>query len=303
MRAPELVECVPNFSEGRRPEVVERIADAAQSVEGVRLLDRTMDHDHNRSVLTFVGAPEACAEAAFRSVAEAVSLIDMRQHKGEHPRIGAADVVPFVPLRGTTLEQCADLARGLAQRIWDELSVPVYLYGAAAARPERKDLAVIRRGGYEALVDEVRLDSRAPDVGERRLHPTAGATIVGARRFLIAFNINLATGDLSVARKIARAVRGSSGGLECVKALGVELGQRGIVQVTMNLTDYTRSSIPAVFELVKAYASRYGTAIAGCELVGLAPLDALLAVAEHFLAMEHPLRDRVLESRIWDELA
>lgn len=247
-----IVECVPNFSEGRNAETIDAIAAAIRGVEGIFALDMTLDRDHNRSVITFAGPPEAVAEAAFRGVEEAVARIDLTQQSGAHPRIGAADVVPFVPVREVSLKECIGLAGLAGSRIWRELGVPVYLYGAAARRPERTRLEDIRRGGFEELRDLVRTDpARLPDFGRAQLHPTAGATVVGARKFLIAFNINLASADAAVARRIARKIRTSSGGLPCVKALGLYLESRKLAQVSMNLTDFERTPVSAVFRAVR----------------------------------------------------
>src|SRR5579885_747623 len=238
----KIVECVPNFSEGRDAARVEAIVAAIQEVAGVWVLDREMDADHNRSVVTLAGEPEAVAEAVLRAVGRAAELIDLRQHQGAHPRVGATDVVPFVPVQGITLEECVALAHRVGRKIWERYRIPVYFYEAAALRADRVNLEDVRRGQFEGLREEVlRNFERVPDVGGPALHPSAGATIVGARKFLIAYNVNLGTGDLTVAQKIARAVRFSSGGLRFVKAMGVELKSRGIVQVSMNLTDFEQT--------------------------------------------------------------
>lgn len=296
--APRLVECVPNVSEGRRRDVVDAIASAVREVRGVALLDYSMDPDHNRSVLTFVGPPSAVKSAAYRTIEEAARLINLEEHTGEHPRIGAADVIPFVPLQGVTMEECVALARSLGEEVSSSLGIPVYLYEEAALIPERRDLAWIRRGGYEALKREISRPERRPDFGEPRLHPTAGAVAIGARKFLIAFNVNLGTDDLSIARKIARAVRARDGGLAFVKALGVRLSSKGHVQVTMNLTDYTKTPIYRAFELVRMEAEHYGVQVTGSELIGLVPLQALLDVAAYYLRIEGLGPDRVLEACI-----
>ncbi|NPV53661.1 MAG: glutamate formimidoyltransferase [Firmicutes bacterium] len=301
-----LVECVPNFSEGRRRAIVEQIVAAVDSVDGVKLLDCSMDADHNRSVLTFAGGAGAVCEAAFRAVAAAARLINMEDHTGEHPRIGAADVVPLVPLRGTTMQACVEMARRLGQRIAGELGIPVYLYGEAAVRPERRNLANIRRGQYEGLKESIASPERWPDFGPPRLHPTAGATAVGARDFLIAYNVNLGTSDVSIAKKIAKRIREKDGGLRHVRALGIMLHDRQVAQVTMNLLNFRETSIHEVFNLVKAEAERYGIPVIGSEIIGLVPLDALLDVASRYLGLEGleghrgSVRDRVLEARLWD---
>lgn len=295
----KIVECVPNFSEGRRPDVVREIASAVESVRAVRLLDRSSDPSHNRSVLTFVGEPDAVKEAAFRAIARAAELINMEEHEGEHPRIGATDVVPFVPVSGVGMDECVAIARTLGKEVAEQLRIPVYLYEEAAIHAERRNLAYIRRGNYEGLKKEIHLSERKPDFGEPALHPTAGATVIGARRFLIAYNINLGTPDVSIAKRIARTIRASSGGLAYVKALGIKLGDRNLAQVSMNLTDFEKTPIHVAFNLVKAEADRYGVPIVGSEIIGLVPMDALLAAAEHYLRIEGFSRKQVLEARIW----
>jgi glutamate formiminotransferase/formiminotetrahydrofolate cyclodeaminase len=296
---PRLVECVPNVSEGRRREVVEDLLQVIASVAGVTLLDHEMDPDHNRSVLTFAGEPEPVLEAAFRVVARARERIDLNHHHGQHPRMGATDVVPFVPVEGVTLDDCAELARVVGKRIGDELEIPVFLYEAAATRPSRASLADVRRGEFEGLRDLIGKDpQRDPDFGPRRIHPTAGATAVGARRFLVAFNANLNTGDVRVAKAVAAAVREQSGGLKNVRALGfsIEGGRRA--QVSMNLVNTEATPIHRVLSLVRDTAARHGAAISGCEVVGLIPEAAMLDAAEHALQLEGFRRDQVLELRL-----
>ncbi len=297
--AETIVECVPNFSEGSDAGVVEAIAAAIGSAARVKVLDRSMDPDHNRSVITFAGPAAAVAEGAFRGVAEAVERIDMNRHAGVHPRIGAADVVPFVPVEGVTLAGCAAIAEDLGQRLWRELSLPVYLYESAARRPDRVNLENIRRGRFEKLREAVLADpARSPDIGGPALHPTAGASAVGARKFLIAFNINLETADVEVARSIAAKVRASSGGFPCVKALGVMLASRGLAQVTMNLTDYERTPVHVVFEAVRAEAARHGVTLHSSQIVGLIPKRAL-EKSEHWLPTVEGFRDDVIfENRL-----
>jgi len=293
-----LVECVPNFSEGRRREVVERICARMAAVPGVRLLDMEMDPNHNRAVVTLVGPPEAVAEAAFRGAQEAAALIDMRQHRGAHPRIGATDVIPFVPVRGVRMVDCVALARAVAARIGDELGIPVYLYEEAATRPERRNLADVRRGEYEGLAQEIATNpERAPDFGPSVLGP-AGATAVGARPFLIAYNVYLGTADLKVAQEIARAVRHQSGGLRYVKAMGIAVDRPGQVQVSMNLTDYRRTPIHRVLALIRHEAARYGVPVLESEIVGLVPAEALVDVAAHDLQLLHFSPQQVLENRL-----
>ena len=299
--ARQIVECVPNFSEGRDTALVDALAAAIRSVAGIIVLDREMDADHNRSVITFVGPPEPAAEAAFRGVERAAELIDLNRHSGVHPRIGATDVLPFVPVQGVTIEECVQLAVSTAERIWRQLRIPVYLYEAAARTPDRVNLENIRKGQFEALRDEVRSNpARKPDFGEASLHPIAGATVVGARKYLIAYNINLATPDLAIAKQIAKAVRFTSGGFRFVKAMGVPLESRNLVQVSMNLTDFEQTPVHRVFEAVRAEAERYGVAVAGSEVVGLIPKKALEMTAEFFLRVENFHPGLVLENRLED---
>ena len=294
------MECVPNFSEGRRPEVVAAIAAAIGRVPGVHVLDTHSDEDHNRCVVTFVGPLEPVLEAAFAGVAEAVRLIDLRRHRGSHPRIGAADVVPLVPIRGVTLQELVPAARRLGERIASELGVPVFLYGEAATSPRRRELSFLRRGNFEGLQEAMDRDpERRPDFGPPRVHPTAGGTAVGVRPALIAYNIELGTGDLEVARAIAGRVREAGGGLVNVRAIGVKLERRGTTQISMNLLDYRRTPIYRAFELVAAEARRYGVEIRSSQVVGLVPEDALLACAEYYLRLDGTWsRRQILERRL-----
>jgi glutamate formiminotransferase len=281
-----IVECIANFSEGRDPSVVGLIAEAIASVSSVYVLRREGDVDHNRSVITFAGEPEAVVEAAVRGVSRAVGLIDLTRHTGEHPRMGAADVVPFVPIRGITMAECALLARRAGERIWAELGVPVYLYEESALVPEHRNLADLRRGQFEAIRETISIDRvRAPDIGEPRVHPTAGITAVGARHPLIAYNVDLGTTDIAVARAIARTIRHSSGGLPHVKALGFERKTRGVVQVSMNLVNHRGTGIHEAFEAVRAEAERLGVPIVSSEIIGLVPQEALIAAAEFYLKL------------------
>jgi len=299
--APEIVECVPNFSEGRRKEVVDAIAAAISSVQGTKLLDVEMDANHNRAVVSFIGDRRAVAEAAFLGARKAVELIDLNVHRGEHPRIGALDVCPLIPISGVTMEECVAVARALGERIARELKVPVYLYEEAATRPDRKALPDIRRGEFEGLREAVRTDpSRAPDFGAAELHPTAGASVVGARAPLIAFNVNLGTPDVNVAKKIATAVRESSGGLKYVRAKGFALKDRGIVQVSMNMINYKGTPLFRAYELIKAEAERHGVPIIGSEIVGLVPLEAIVDAADFYLKLENFKVNQILETRLWD---
>jgi glutamate formiminotransferase len=294
-----VVECVPNFSEGRDPRVIESLVEAVESVAGALVLGTHVDPDHNRSVVTFVAPPEVVVEAVVRVVARAAELIDLSRHAGQHPRMGACDVLPFVPVRGLSVEECVALAHEAGRRIWDELDIPVYFYESAALRPERRNLADVRRGGFELLREQIATaPERAPDVGEPRVHPTAGACIVGVRPLLIAYNVTLKTGDLGVAKRIARAVRERDGGLLHLKALGFELESQGVVQVSMNLTSYERTNLHHAFEAVSREAEKLGVEVLASEIVGLVPRDALYAAAAHFLKLENYTSDVVLENRI-----
>src|SRR5438105_3156081 len=291
-----LVECVPNFSEGRDKAKVDAIVEAMK-LDGVYLLDREMDADHNRCVITLVGEREAIQEAAIRGVGKASELIDLTKHQGAHPRLGAADVVPFIPIEGVSIEDCVAMARQVGAEIWKRYQIPVYLYEAAASTPERQNLENIRRGQFEGIRDEIATNlSRKPDFGDARLHPTAGACVVGARKFLIAYNIFLNTPDVEVAKKIAKAVRFSTGGLRFVKSAGFLV--RGQAQVSMNLTDFEQTPIHRVFELVRREAERYGVAPSSSEIVGLVPKRALEQAAEWFLQVENFDSFLVLENRL-----
>lgn len=299
-----IVECVPNFSEGRDKAKVDQIVAAIVSVPDVVLLAHELDANHHRSVITFAGEPEAVVEAALRATAVAVELIDLNQHQGEHPRIGALDVLPFVPLQNVTMEDCIELAHQAGERLARELQIPVYLYERAATRLARINLADVRRGEFEGLREEIETDSdRQPDYGEPVIHPTAGATAVGARAPLIAYNINLETKDLNIARKIAQAVRGSSGGLQFVKALAIDLKDRGLVQVSMNLVNHEASPLFRAFELVRREAERYGVPVVGSEIVGLVPQAALNACADFYLRCENFHESTILEKRLQEALA
>jgi len=276
MPPPALVECVPNFSEGRRIEVVDRIVAAGAGTPGVHVLDRTSDASHNRSVITLVGAGPDLVEAAVRMGRTAQQLIDLREHTGEHPRMGATDVVPFVPVSGVTMAQCVELARECGRRFGDELGIPVFLYEAAASRPERKNLADVREGQFEGLRDRIGTDpTRAPDFGPAHIHPTAGATAVGARKFLIAYNVNLASPDVKLAKRIAKSIREKDGGFKCVKAMGFHLADRDLAQVSMNMTDYETTPLLTVYEAIERLAGEAGVQTLESELVGLAPAAAL----------------------------
>jgi glutamate formiminotransferase/formiminotetrahydrofolate cyclodeaminase len=293
----KIVECVPNFSEGRRPEVLTAIRESIQRIDNVFLLDQHTDADHNRTVFTFAGSPGSVSEAAFVAIQTAADLIDLEVHEGEHPRLGATDVVPFIPISGVTMEECVKLARGLGQRVGEELNIPVYLYEAAATRPERKNLEDIRRGEYEGLKESITTDpTRAPDFGPQSIGK-AGATVIGARPFLIAFNVYLDTEDVSIAKKIAKTVRFSSGGLPFVKALGLLVD--GLAQVSMNLTDFTQTPVAKVVEMIREEAMKYDTKIHHSELVGLIPQAALVDAVQWYMQLEDFTPDQVLETRLY----
>jgi glutamate formiminotransferase / 5-formyltetrahydrofolate cyclo-ligase len=293
-----LIECIPNVSEGRRTEIVAALADAIRVVPGVRLLDYSADASHNRSVFTFAGDAAGVECAVLALVERAVAEIDLRAHSGEHPRLGAVDVVPFVPIEGVTMTECVALARKVGAEIAERFHVPVYLYEEASANPARRNLEDIRRGEFEGLAAKMDSPGWAPDFGPAAPHPSAGASVVGARMPLIAFNINLATDRLDVAKKIAAAIRQSSGGYRFVKAMGITLEDRGIVQVSMNLTNYEKTPIFRVFETVKREAERYGVAILESEIVGLVPSAALTSAAEFYLQLSGFTADQVLEHKL-----
>jgi len=295
-----IIECVPNFSEGRRKEVVDKIVFSIRSVPGIKVLDVETDPDHNRSVVTFIGGKDNIQEAAFRGARAATELIDLTKHTGQHPRIGALDVLPFVPISGATMEDCVEIANKVGARIAKELKVPVYLYESAARRPDRVNLEDIRKAGFEWLRDAILTDeSRFPDFGLRKVHPTAGATVVGARMPLLAFNINLKTTDLRIAKDIAKKIRTSGGGFPKLKALGFELKARDCVQVSMNLTDYTVTPLSTVFEAVRKECDTRGVEILDGELIGLIPLNAVCDVAAKYLKLPKLTKDQVLEGKIW----
>ena len=296
----KLVECVPNFSEGRRPEVIEAITAEVKNIPGVKLLDVKADASHNRVVVTFVGEPQAAKQAAFNACKKAAELIDMEKQHGEHPRIGATDVIPFIPVKNMTMEECVQLADELAQEIAEKLEIPVYLYEEAAKIPARKSLPDIRKGQYEGLKTEVSKPERQPDYGPARLHPSAGATVVGARQFLIAYNINLDTSDVQIAKKIANCIREAKGGYRYVRAMGVsvQVGGRDVAQVTINMVNYQGTPLFRVFETVKSEAARYGVNVIGSEIIGLTPMQALLDVAEFYLRLDGFDRKQVLEDNL-----
>ena len=295
----KLVECVPNFSEGRKTETVERLAQAILSVPTACVLDKHIDPDHNRSVITFVASPERVVDAAFAAVKLAAELIDMRQHQGVHPRLGATDVLPFIPISGVTMDDCVALARSAGERIARELSIPVFFYERAALRPDRVNLEDVRRGALELLREQIAVKpERTPDVGPLTVHESAGAIAVGARPFLIAFNVNLKSRDVSVARAIARVVRARHGGLPFVKALGFELSTRGLVQVSMNLVNYEITGMAKAYDAVRDEAARVGVEVFSTEIVGLVPKKALDTEAEYYQKLENLTADKILENRL-----
>src|ERR1700675_1105966 len=299
-----LIECVPNFSEGRDPAKVDAIVAAMSSVPGVHVLDREMDADHNRSVVTLAGEPDAVAEAALLGTGKAMELIDLTKHKGAHPRVGATDVLPFIPIDGVTIEDFVALARRVGSEIWERYRIPVFFYEAAATRPDRVNLENVRRGQFEGLREEFKKNhDRQPDVGEPKLHPTAGVTVVGARKFLVAYNVNLNTSDIGIANKIAKAIRFSSGGFRYVKSMGVELRARNLAQVSINLTDFEQTPMHRVYEMVKREAERYGAAPIGSEIVGLIPKKAIEMAADFFLQLENFSPAQVFENKLADALS
>ena len=294
-----IVECIPNFSEGRRPEVIEEIVRAIESIQGAVLLDHESDPNHNRSVVTFVASPEQVVDAAIAAARRASELIDLTKHAGEHPRMGATDVIPFVPISGITMDDCVQIANQCGRRMWEELQIPVYLYEKAAKLPERENLAAVRKGQFEGIRDEIEsLPFRKPDFGDPRVHPTAGITAVGARPPLIAYNVNLGTDNIEIANKIARAVRHQTGGLRYVKALGFDLKDRGIVQVSMNMVNYEGTPLHRAFEMIKREAERYGVPVVGSEIVGLVPQRALDAAGDFYLQLENFTDNQILENRL-----
>ena len=296
----QIIECVPNFSEGRDPGRIEAVAQAVRRVPGAAVLDLSSDRDHNRSVLTFVGDAQAVREGALALIAEAVARIDLTRHSGEHPRLGAVDVIPFIPIRGATAADCVEIARAVGREAADRHSLPVYLYEDAASTEERRNLSNIRRGEFEGLAEKMKSPEWKPDFGPDRPHPTAGAVVIGARMPLIAYNINLGTPDLAVADTIAKSIRHIGGGFRYCKAMGVELRDRGIVQVSINMTNYKKTPLHRVFECVKSEAARYGVNVVGSEIVGLTPAEALYQAAEFYLRIEKFTPELVLENKLME---
>lgn len=295
-----LVECVPNFSEGRNKEVIEAIVEEVRKVKGVKLLDYSSDEDHNRTVVTFVGDLENIKEAAFNLAKKASELIDMTMHKGGHPRMGATDVMPFIPVSDVNMAECVDIAKEVGRRIGSELDIPVYLYEVAASADYRRNLADVRKGQYEGFFEKIKQPEWKPDFGPSEMNAKSGATAVGARVPLVAFNVNLGTSNVEIADKIAKTVRYLGGGLRFVKAMGVKLEERNIVQVSMNLVNYEKTAIYRAYEMVKMEAQRYGVPVVGTEVIGLLPMKALIDCAEYYLQIEDFSMEQILEKRIVD---
>lgn len=282
----KIIESVPNISEGRNMKVVEACVDTVRNTKGCTLMDYSSDASHNRTVITYMGSPEAVEEASVALAKIAAELIDLTKHEGEHPRMGAVDVMPFIPIKGATTEDCVELSKKVGERITKEADIPVFLYESSASAPHRQNLAAIRKGQFEGMAEKVMEKEWEPDFGGRRIHPTAGVVAVGARPPLIAFNINLSTSDITIANNIAKIIRRSSGGLEAVKAIGVMLEERNTAQVSINMTDYTKTPLYRVLELVRAEAKRYGVNVIGTELIGLCPMQAMFDSAEYYLQIE-----------------
>ncbi|HWS29963.1 MAG TPA: glutamate formimidoyltransferase [Clostridia bacterium] len=293
----KIVECVPNISEGRDLKIVEKVVDEVRNTLGVALLDYSSDASHNRSVITFTGSPEGVAEATVKIAKKAAELIDLTKHTGEHPRMGAVDVIPFIPIKEMSVEECVKLSKAVGKRVYEEAGIPVFLYEASASAPHRENLAAIRKGQFEGMAEKVKDPQWTPDFGGAHIHPTAGVVAVGTRMPLIAFNINLSTSDVSIANDIAKIIRRSSGGLDCVKAMGVLLEDRNVAQVSINMTNYKKTPLYRVVEFVRFEAARYGVHVIGTEVIGLSPMRALVDSAEYYLQIEKFDADRqVLEN-------
>ncbi|MDD4777916.1 MAG: glutamate formimidoyltransferase [Fermentimonas sp.] len=295
-----IIECVPNFSEGRDKLIIEKIADAFRAKDNVRLLDYSSDTDHNRSVITAAGEPEALKHAVIDAVGKAVELINMNKHSGQHPRMGAVDVVPFIPIKNVTMDEAIALSNDVGKAVSEKFNLPVFLYEKSATQPHRENLANVRKGEYEGLKDKMLLPDWKPDFGPLQPHPTAGAAAVGARMPLVAYNVNLNTSDIEIATAIAKKVRHIGGGLRFCKAMGVELHERGITQVSMNLTDYTKTSIYRAHEMVRMEAKRYGVTVVGGEVIGLVPMEALVDSAAYYLGLENFSINQVLEAKLME---
>lgn len=297
----KIMECVPNFSEGRDVEKIDKIVHAFRAKEGVKLLDYSNDRDHNRMVVTVVGEPQALKEAVLEAIGIAVDIIDLTKHSGEHPRMGAVDVVPFIPIKGCTMDEAIALSKEAGEEIAKRYNLPVFLYEKSASAPHRENLANVRKGEFEGMAEKIKLAEWRPDFGPAECHPTAGTVAVGARMPLVAYNVNLGTDNLMIADAIAKKVRFLGGGLRFCKAMGVELKEKGFVQVSMNMTDYTRTSLYRAFELVKVEARRYGVSVIGSEIIGLVPMDAIVDTASYYLGLEDFSTQQVLEARVMEE--
>ncbi|HWQ29590.1 MAG TPA: glutamate formimidoyltransferase [Negativicutes bacterium] len=296
----KLVECVPNFSEGRDLDKIEKIVNPFRGKDGVKLLDYKRDEDHNRLVVTVVGEPQSVKNAVLEAMGAAIELIDMTKHQGQHPRMGAIDVVPFIPIKNVSMTEAVELSREVAREASERYNLPIFMYEKAATDPQRENLANIRKGEFEGMAEKVKLPEWKPDYGPAQVHPTAGATVVGARMPLVAFNVNLNSNSMDIANKIARNVRFLNGGLRYCKAIGIELKDRGIVQISMNMTDYTKTALYRAFELVRIEAARYGVSIVGSEVIGLLPMEALIDTAVYYLGIEDFSMDQILENRLME---
>ena len=294
----KIIECVPNFSNGRDPEIIEQIVAPFKNTADVKLLDVESDKDHNRCVVTVIGEPEPLKESVLQAIGIAAKLIDLRKHEGAHPRMGATDVVPFIPIKNATMEDCIALSKEVGAEIFNRYKIPVFLYEKSASCPQRENLSTIRKGQFEGMAEKIKQPEWKPDFGETEIHPSAGVTACGCRMPLVAFNVNLNTNDLSIATAIAKKVRFIGGGLRFVKAMGVDLTERGIVQVSMNMTDFTKTSLYQSYEMVKMEAKRYGVSVVGTEIVGLTPMEALLNVASYYLQIENFDVGQVIENRL-----
>ncbi len=294
----KIIECVPNFSEGRRKDIINSIADVARGRKAVKVLDVEWDKDHNRSLVTLVGEPEAVFEAVWAMILKATKLIDMEKHQGEHPRVGATDVVPFIPVANVTMDECVGLAKRLGKKVGDELKIPVYLYEAAATKPDRVNLANVRKGDYEGLKKEINNPDRKPDFGPAKMHSTAGAMVIGARKFLIAYNVNLDTKDVQIAREIAKLIREKDGGFPAVKALGFEIKDKGFVQVSINLCDFEKTNMDIVFRKAKTEAEKRGIKVLGSEIYGMVPRAALKGIDLAELELIGFKNNQILEERL-----
>jgi glutamate formiminotransferase len=296
----KIIECVPNFSEGCNPENIEKIVEPFRGKKGVKLLDYQTDEDHNRMVVTVVGEPDALKATVIEAVGCAIDVIDMRSHQGQHPRMGATDVVPFIPIKNVSMEEAIEFSKEVAKEVAQKYSLPIFLYETSASRPARQNLAHIRKGQFEAMAEKIKQPQWKPDFGPQKIHLSAGVTAMGARMPLVAYNVNLDSSRIEIADEIARKVRHISGGLRYCKGIGIELKDRGLVQVSMNMTDYTRTALYRAFELIKVEARRYGVNVIGSEIVGLVPMAAMMDTAAYYLGLEDFSMEQVLEARIWE---